>query len=211
MTEDEPSAGTEPALTLHDVFGGRRGVVDSAVPPVVFVAVNATRGLTAATWTAVAIGVVLLTIRLVRRDHVRHAVTGFIGVAIAAGFARGTGRAENFFLPGLLLNIAYAAAFVVSVLVGKPVVGIVLRQFTAKPPGWHDHPAVRRAYTEVTLLWAAGFMLRVVVQLPLYLAGRTGWLAVAKLALGWPVQLVCLAVTLPWVDRRTAHVPAPDG
>ncbi|MFN2617747.1 MAG: DUF3159 domain-containing protein, partial [Thermoleophilaceae bacterium] len=213
-TTDEVSAwrlATGNAEKPSDLFGGARGLVDSGLPPVAFVAVNAARGLTAATWAAVAVGVALLAVRLARKEPLRHTVSGFLGVLIAALIARGTGRAENFFLPGIVINAVYGGGFLVSAMVRKPLVGVLLRQFSDKPPDWHDDPRVRRAYAEATVGWAAVFIARVIVQSLLVAAGRPGWLAVTKIAMGWPLFLGALALTLPWVSRRTAEVPIAGG
>ena len=51
----------------------------------------------------------MTVIRLARRETLQFALAGFAGVALSAFIADRTGRAEDFFLPGLLLNAAYAA------------------------------------------------------------------------------------------------------
>lgn len=207
LDPDAPAATlASPKPTLAEVFGGPRGLVDSGLPLVAFVVVNALADLTAAVRAAVAVGVALLLVRVVRREVVRHTVSGFLGVLLAAGLARATGSARNFFIPGIALNGTYFAVMVGSLVVRRPLVGVVLRQFSDKPAEWHAHPTVRRAYAEVTVLWAAMFGLRLLVQSILYRADETGLLAAAKLGLGYPLFIPVLAVTPLWVKRRTAHV-----
>jgi len=209
LDPDAPAATlAHPQLTLAEAFGGPRGLIDSGLPVVAFVVVNTVADLTAAVWAAVAVGAVLMAVRLVRREVVRHTVSGFFGVTFAALIARATGEARNFFIPGIALNGGYFVLMVGSILVRRPLIGVVLRQFSDKPAEWHDHPTVRRAYTEVTALWAAMFGLRLIVQAVLYRADETGWLAAAKLGLGYPLFIPVLAVTPLWVKRRTAAVEA---
>ena len=209
LDPDAPAATVDaPQVTLAEAIGGPRGLVDSGLPVVAFVFTNALADLTAAVWAAVGVGVVLLIVRVVRREVVRHTISGFFGVLIAALFAKGTGSARNFFIPGIAMNGLYFALMVGSLLVRKPLIGVVLRQFSDKPADWHAHPTVRRAYAEVTVLWAAMFGLRLVVQALLYRADETGWLAAAKLGLGYPLFIPVLAVTPLWVRRRTASVDA---
>ncbi|HVF21382.1 MAG TPA: DUF3159 domain-containing protein [Mycobacteriales bacterium] len=210
LDPDAPAATVEhPQLTLAEAFGGPRGLIDSGLPVAAFVVTNVVADLTAAVWAAVGVGLVLLVIRLVRREVVRHTVSGFFGVVFAALLARWTGSARNFFIPGIALNGGYFVLMVGSLLVRRPLIGVVLRQFSDKPPEWHQHPVVRRAYAEVTVLWAAMFGLRLVVQALLYRADETGWLAAAKLGLGYPLFVPVLAVTPLWVKRRTAAL-SPD-
>lgn len=207
LDPDAPAATVEsPQLTLAEAFGGPRGLVDSGLPLVAFVIANTIAGLGAAVRAAVAVGLVLLVIRLVRREVVRHTISGFLGILIAAGVASLTGSARNFFIPGIVQNAAYFIVFLGSVVVRRPIIGVFLRQFSDKPPEWHAHPVARRAYAEVTCLWAAMFGLRLVVQGLLYRADETGWLAAAKLGLGYPLFIPVLAVTPLWIRRRTAHL-----
>lgn len=216
----EPPLDPEsPTLDAHDVFGGRRGVIESTAPIVAFVAVNTAAGLTPAILAAVAVGTVLVVARLARRSRIRHAMSGFVGLLIAAALARRSGRSEDYFLPGLLLNAFYVAVFLISVAMRRPIIGFFLRQLSSKPASWHEQPAVRRAYAEVTLIWAATFALRLCVQVPLYIsargeaesdAGKTGLLGVARLLMGVPLYVTALALTLPYVARRTAHLEPAD-
>lgn len=196
---------TEPAAersALMEVFGGRRGLADAALLGVVFVAVNALAGLPAATGAALGLAVATLAWRLVRRESVQHAVGGFLGIGIAALLAARTGRAENFFLPGIVMNTLYAVVLTGSVVVRRPLVGALLAALEGRGSDWHRDHAVRRVFAAATLLWALGvFGLRAAVQLPLYLAGREGWLAVVKLAAGWPLTLAAVAVTVAIVRR----------
>jgi hypothetical protein len=194
--------------TLQEMFGGRQGMVDSAVPPIVFVAVNAVRhNVRQAAVAAVVSALVLLVVRLVSRQRTRHVFSGVLGVAISAGIAARSGRASDFFKPGIWLNTAYVSVFVLSVVFRKPIVGLVLRQFSDKPASWHEHPRVRRAYSELTLMWAAMYGLRVLVLEPLRRRDLNELAAAMKIALGYPPLLLLLAITVPYLHWRTAGVP----
>lgn len=201
------SEAVEKSALLH-ALGGRRGLVDAAVPGIVFVSVNALAGLSAATWAAAALGAGILVWRLARRETVQQAIAGFLGIGIAAMLARSTGRAENFFLPGIVLNLVSAAVFVGSVVLRRPLVGALLAAVERRGPDWHRDDATRRVFARATLLWAFGvYGLRVAVQAPLWLAGEAEWLAGAKLALGWPLTLTAVGLTVLIVRRA----PAPRG
>ena len=58
---------------------------------------------------ALASAAALSVLRLVQRRSLQYALSGFIGVGIAAFIASRTGRAEDFYLPGLLYNAGYGA------------------------------------------------------------------------------------------------------
>jgi intracellular septation protein A len=199
-------AGTGP----KELFGGPRDWIDGAVPPIAFVIGNAIAGLGPAIYVALAAEAVIVAIRLARRETLRHAFSGAMGVAISALIAWKTGSAKNFFLPGIVINAAYAVGFVLSVVFRHPIVGVIMRLVMERPKEWHDHPTVRRAYAEATLGWAALFAVRVVVQETLRRLDQTGWLAVSKLAMGWPLYLAALALTVPYVKWRAREVPVPE-
>jgi hypothetical protein len=199
------SVGTE----LKDMFGGPRDWVDGAVPPAVFVLTNALFHMRVALWCVGVAELVIVLIRLVRRETLRHAVSGVIGVGVCIGFAVWLG-AGGFFLPGIIINAVYALVFLGSIMFGHPLVGVILRVVSDKPAAWHDHPRVKRAYVEATLGWAAMFAVRAVVQETLRQLHLLGWLAVAKIAMGYPLYLAVLAGTLPYVKWRTRDVPVPE-
>ena len=165
-------ARTEPP-TLAEAVGGPLGLVETSLPAVAFVSAYAISGSDTNTAAAVAVGLalVLSVARLVRRESPRHALSGLIGVAFAAFIATRSGRAEDFFLPGLLANALYASAFVISIFVRRPLVGLIVSQLDGEGDGWRADPARVRAFTRATWLWATLFALRLDVQLPLYLAG----------------------------------------
>ncbi|HEU0131928.1 MAG TPA: DUF3159 domain-containing protein [Mycobacteriales bacterium] len=205
-------AARQAGADAKELFGGPRDWVDSMLPVAVFtVAVIVGASLSTALWGAAAAEVVIVAIRLVRRETLRHAFSGVFGVAIAAFFAAKTHNKANFFLPGILVNAVYAVAFVLSVVLRHPLVGVIMRLIWAdRPKAWHEHPVVHRAYAEATLGWAAVSALRVVVQEALRRAHQTGLLGVAKIAMGYPLYLAALALTKPYIDRRTRGVPVPE-
>jgi hypothetical protein len=201
--------GGEPP-TLAEAVGGPLGIVETSLPAVAFVAAYAASGSdtnTAAT-VAVALALVLAVARLVRRESPRHALSGLVGVAFAAFIATRSGRAENFFLPGLLANALYASAFLVSIAVRRPLVGLIVSQLDGEGGTWREDPVRLRAFTRATWLWAGLFVLRLVVQLPLYVAGAVVALGVARTAMGLPLFALGLWLTWRLVRRPSEAAPA---
>lgn len=191
--EAEPGSGIPPSVTTADLLrenlANRQSIIDSSLPTAAFLLGYLLSGsqLRPALLGAVAAGIVVAVIRALRKESLRHILTGFLGVGIAAWFANQTGRAEDFFLPGLLLNLAYAAGFAVSAAVRRPLVGMGIQLMTNDGGSWREFGPLRAAAYRATWLWAGLFTLRVAVQVPLYLAGAVGPLGVAKLALGFPL------------------------
>lgn len=213
--EAEPPGATRTAPTelgqaLLDGFGGRRGMIDSALPTVVFAIVNVATGLRPAVTAAVVTGLAVAALRLARRQSVRQALSGLIGLAVAAVIALRTGHATGFYLPGILLAFAYAAVFVGSLLVRRPLVGVVLGLVSADYVGWRESRPLRRAVTIATAAWGGFYLLKGLVQGALYLSGHATGLAVLRLALGWPPLLLLVALTVA-LARAAVRVDKAEG
>ena len=144
---------------------------------------------------------VLLVIRLVQRSTVQFVINSMIGIAIAAVFALRSGRAEDAFLPGLIYNSAYAVVLIGSILLRWPLLGFLIGSVTGDPTAWHKDKQLVALCSKLTWILAIPCVLRVLVQYPLWATHHAGWLGIAKLAMGWPLQLAALA-TMAWVLSR---------
>jgi len=178
---------------------------DSGLPPVVFVAGNALGELRTGVIAALAAGLLILGLRVARRQPVAQAVYGFLAVAACAAVAARLGKAQGYFLPGILINAFYAGVGVLSALVGRPLAGYALAALDRRFENWRASPPLRRCSTVITFVWSGVFLLRFAVQTMLYASEHVGWLAVAKIVLGWPVTAAAILVTLALIRR------APDG
>jgi len=190
---------------MLDSIGGWSGSVITAVPPVVFVIVNAIGGLRSAIIAAVASAVLLAAYRLVRRQSVQQAATGLFGVVVAAVIAARTGQARGYFLIGIWSSFVYGGVFVASMLVRRPVVGLLWEFLdpvdTADDLRWHRRPILMRAYLLATLIGATMFAARGIVQLTLFRHNATGWLAFARVAMGFPLYVLAVGAAF-WVVSR---------
>lgn len=192
-------------------MGGVRGTIESSVPPVAFVVAYTASGQDTeiAAIVAVAVGVLLAIARIVRRETPQYTITGLVGVGFAAFIATRTGKAENFFLPGLLLNAAYAGAYFVSILVRRPLIGLLVTGLTGGDTSWRQDPVLMRVYSQASWLWVGLFLLRLAVQLPMYLAGSVTALGVAKTAMGLPLFGIGIWLTWLLIRGHTTLTPGP--
>jgi hypothetical protein len=194
---------------MIDSIGGWTGTVITAIPPVVFVIVNAVSGLRPAVVAAIATGVALTVYRLARRQSTQQALTGLFGVVIAALIAARTGQARGYFLLGIWSSFVYGGLFAVSILVRRPLVGMLWEFLDPTPtpdedtsaPPWYRRPPLLRAYAWATLGGTAVFLARGFVQLTLFQHNATGWLAFARVAMGFPLWLLAVGFAF-WVVRR---------
>lgn len=193
---------------LLEQMGGVSGIVASSIPVAVFVVANLLFELRPALIGAFVAGVLVAAWRVARRQRLQPAVSGLIGVGVAAFIAYRTGEARGFYLPGLIYSAVFAVAFLVSVLVRWPLAGVIWHGINGHGHGWRRDPRLLRAYTLASLLWMVVFVARLVVQGLLYNADEETWLGIARLAMGYPLVGVALLGTI-WAVRRAGREPLP--
>lgn len=194
-----------------EAIGGWRGMIESVAPGLVFVVVFvAVREIMPAVIASVSVAVIATIARLVQRTPVTQAVGGLLGVGIGAVWAWRSGEAQNFFAWGLLTNAAFAVGVTISIVARWPVVGFIVATLFQRPHTWRQDPVLLRRYTLASWLWVGAFVLRLAVQLPLYLGGEAGWLGAARLIMGLPLWALVLWVTWVLVNPRAEPPAAPD-
>ena len=216
-TPDPAAADARPATpALVEALGGKRGLIDSGLPAVVFVFVNSvvtalsdrSTGLRAALVAAVLSGLAVVVLRVLRKEPLQQAVSGFLGLGLAVFFAARSGEARGFFLPGIWINVVYGLVFLGSALIGRPLVGAIYAAVEGMGSAWREDARLRRVFALASVFWALVFGSRAAVQGTLYVLDRPGLLAAARLLMGWPLTIAAVALTLAVVKRARARVDA---
>ena len=199
----DDEAKKTPAQALLAQMGGISGLIYSALPVAVLVPVNTAFGLVPAISAALGVAALILVWRLVRHDSVQPAVSGFIGVGISALIAWIVGASKGYFLLGIWTSLLWAAVFAISILIRRPVVGYVWSWVNGHDRAWRRSRRAVLAFDVATLTWVLVFGARFGVQHHLYDSDQTGWLGVARIAMGWPLTAVAALVT--YLAIRTAQ------
>lgn len=233
MTGSSPPIHSVEALVRHQLaqsLGGRRGLLEAAVPTLLFTAIylglKGTLGghdsLRLALGVSFAAAVAALALRLVQRSTTQFVMNALFGIGLGwlfvylAGRAGGTAddQALAFFLPGLIWTSVYSLGVSLSCLTGWPLVGFLLGSVTGDPTAWRQDRQVVRLCTRLTWVLVLPGIIGVALQGPVWLAGYSGTLsadrAVAILAalrygLGWPLRFAALGLTT-WLLARN-HTP----
>ncbi len=180
---------------LGQALGGVRGMLEAALPFAAFTVVWVVlRQLYPALFAALGIAVLLGVIRLLQRQSLKFVAQAVIPTAIAAIIAVRTGRPQDVFLLGILYNGGLAVLSLITVAVRRPLVGFLIGAAVNDPTGWIRDRGLVQMTSRLTLVLAVPYVLRFVVQLPLYLSGQVVWLGVAKVVLGWPLLIAALVV-----------------
>ncbi|MGV0742366.1 DUF3159 domain-containing protein [Mycolicibacterium sp. XJ870] len=196
-----PSRGGGQAVL--DQMGGVSGLIYSSLPVVVFVPVSSAFGMMPAIAAALGVATLILIWRLIRRDTVQPAISGFFAVGVSALIAYLVGESKGYFLLGIWTSLLWAVVFGVSVLIRRPVVGYVWGWVNSHDRAWRDVRKAVVAFDIATMTWVVVFASRFVVQEYLYDSDETNWLGVARIAMGWPLTAVAALVT--YLAIRTAQ------
>jgi hypothetical protein len=191
----------EEEFSVADAIGGRRGIVESVLPTLLFVVLFvATGGVALAAGAAVAAVVVMLVIRLVQRQSPSTVIGGLLGVALGAVLAVRSGEGSDFYWPGIATNAVSLAVLLLSLALRHPLVGVVVALLDPRVKDWREHADGRRVYTRATLLFVGLYAAKLAVQLPLLLTGPVAALGAAKIAMGLPAFAVI--AYLVWLMHR---------
>lgn len=205
-------AADRPAVppTVLDQMGGPPGFVYSTVPVVVFVAANSVLPLAATVGVSVAVALALTVFRMWHGERFSSAIGGLLGLAAAVGIVLWTGSAKDFFVIGIWAALAGFVVASASLLVRRPLTGVVWNLVHGGKHAWREDKVALRAHDIATAAAALVFGARFVVKEWLYLTDSTTWLAVAKIAMGTPLTVLA-ALVVVWAFRRTTKrfLPQP--
>lgn len=231
MTAPHPGAGSATPATVEAVvrqqmsrsLGGRRGVLEGALPGLAFTVLYLVRhDLRLALVAGIVVAAIEMVLRLVQRSSLQHVLNAVLGIVIGwaavrlvAGFG-GTqqDQALAFFLPGILITGVYTVLMILSCLVRWPMLGFLVGTATGDPLEWHENPQVVRLCSRLTWLFLAPGGLLVAFEGPVWLLGHTGvihqnvavlLLGIARLGVGWPLRLAFWA-WMVWLLARN-HTP----
>lgn len=188
----------EDKAKILKAMGGTKGLLDSGLPALIFLIIfNITKEVQQAAYGALALSLILTIIRLAKRETIQHAISGVVGVAICAWLSNRTGKAEDFYLPGLWTNAIYGAVYLVSILVRWPIIGVIIGPLLEENFRWRKDPLRTKVYIKATWLWVGMFAIRLLVQYPLYISGNVNALGTARLIMGYPLFIATAWAT--WI------------
>ena len=185
-------------------------IIDSLVPLVVFLILNPLLGLNLTIVIAICVGVSVVLFRLVNKAKLGPAITGVVLVALAAGFVLFSGSNAGIVIPGLISGGITIILCLGSVIIRKPLAAWTSFLTRRWPLEWYWHVQVRPAYAEVSLMWAAAFALRMVLEYLLSVGTSISMIGLGKIALGWPYTILVLIVSYLYGIWRLRGLESPS-
>ncbi|MEN9992867.1 MAG: hypothetical protein RLY83_437 [Actinomycetota bacterium] len=202
--------GTVPApksaeKDLLATLGGPIGILESLIPGTVYVTLfGFTLNVLLSAVVAGVTSLLFAVLQILRKRPLTQVIAGVVGLGISVYLPLRDGlsntHAADYFVPGLLTNLGYAAAFGISILVRHPLAAIALSFLSENAKSWKSDKAVYRRFFWITIMWLAMFLVRLVIEVPLYLANQVAALGVAKLVLGTPFY--ALIIWFSWLMAR---------
>jgi len=199
---------TPTAADIWSAVGGVRGLIEAVVPGLTFLTVFSLTGVLL--WSVLAplaLALVFVVARIISRSTVQPALIGMGGIAASAAVALWSGRPEDNFVLGLWVNGIGLTVMLLSIVVGRPLIGVISGLLVSDPQ-WRADRAKRRLAIIATTLWVGLFGARLMVQVPLFLQGAVAELAIARLVMGVP--LYALVLWLSWLLMRSVYRATED-
>ncbi|MBS6346028.1 MAG: DUF3159 domain-containing protein [Alloscardovia omnicolens] len=179
-------------FSVWEAIGGWRGVAEAVVPFVAFtVSYIFTQNLI---FSLICVGVLLTAIivaRLVQKQTLMGALSGTFVTFISVAFAALQNSARDFYSPGIFINTFAVLILMASLILRKPGIGWILDQFTSES----TMQSLYKPYVRATWVWIGGFVLRLAVEVPLYIMHNVEALGAARIITGVPLFACMLLIS----------------
>ncbi|PTQ81121.1 uncharacterized protein DUF3159 [Trichococcus patagoniensis] len=183
---------------------------DALLPPLLFAIVNGRYQLAVASILAIALALLLGIFRLARKQPLRYAVGGLVGVVFASGIAYFSNNAANYYLPKIVTSALLVLAALVSLIMGKPMAALTSHLTRGWDLEWYWRKDVKPAYQEVTVLWFLFFLMRLALQVILFKRGDVVELAWTNTLLGLPFTIAGLILSYLYGIWRLHNLNGPS-
>jgi hypothetical protein len=130
-------------------------------------------------------------------------VLASIGITIRTALAVGSGSTFVYFAQPIIGTVVTAGVFLVSIALGRPLIGKLAHDFWPITEEQAELPRVRRLMVSLTVLWAGVNLATASTTLVLLLSLDLTTFLAAKQITGLAITSTAIAVTIAW-SHRTA-------
>jgi hypothetical protein len=195
---------------FRSVFSGGNSLLDSFLPPLLFLAINALFGFQQALWASLGIGMVITALRLLRKQKIAFALGGLGAALLAIVLRYFLNSSKAYFLPTLINDSLIMLALFVSIIINRPAVAFTSALTRRWPLNWYWHEQIKPAYTEVTYFWVAYYALKVLLLYIIYQQGNLYRLAIINFVVGWPALILLLIISYIYGQKRLQKLKGPS-
>jgi hypothetical protein len=163
-------------------------------------------------WGAILAALAWTYVALLRRLVTRQRVPGLLLLAALGATARtvlalASGSAFVYFLQPALLTGVVGGAFLLSVVAGRPLARRLADDFVVLPPSFVGHPAIRRVFAQITVIWAMVNLINAGGAIALLVSQSVGTYFAAKTGLTWAMTIGGVAASTWWFKRVVQRQP----
>jgi len=195
---------------FRSVFSGSNSLLDSLLPPLLFLIINAVFGFQPALWASLGIGAIITALRLLHRQKIAFALGGLGAALLAIGLRYLLNSSQAYFLPTLINDSLIMLALLVSTIINRPAVAFTSAFTRRWPLDWYWHAQVRPAYSEVTAIWVVYYALKIAIEFVLFRQGNVYRLAIFNFIGGWPALILLLIVSYLYGQKRLRNLKGPS-
>lgn len=196
--------GDAVSFDIHSLLaslGGWTGIVESAIPPTVFLVLfSLTTNALLSIVVSAALSLVSIAKQVITRKGIAQAVAGAVLIALSAWLAL-RGQPKDYFITGFITNAVYGSVMLLSILVRWPIIGVLVGALKGWGVEWRKNRALLTRFDLVTGIWVGLFATRLIVELPLYFSNNLTALGITKLILSEPAYAIVVWFT--WLSLRS--------
>lgn len=195
---------------FKSVFSGSNSLLDSFLPPLLFLVINTLFGFQQAFWASLGIGIAIAILRLLRRQKIAFALGGLGAALFAIGLRYFLNSSKAYFLPTLINDSLIMLALFVSIIVNRPAVAFTSALTRRWPLNWYWHERIKPAYAEVTYFWVVYYALKLIILYMIYRQGNLYRLAIINFISGWPALILLLIISYIYGQKRLRNLKGPS-
>lgn len=192
----------EPTWRLLLGRGLPQFVLEGFVPVLVFYGAWKVAGLALAVGASTVLSLALAAYLWRRGTGGSIPVVGAVFVVIQALVALAAHSATVYLAQPVVLSACWAVVYVVSVVVGRPLIGVFANAWYPFPPAFCVSEPFRREFSMQSLVWAVYCLGRAALRLVVLLHAGIGGFVLVSLVSGGPFAAVLVLWGL-WHARRT--------
>jgi hypothetical protein len=198
----------------NDIFDEVKSVLkgktfDALLPPLVFTLVNNLSELNKAIIISVITGVIILILRVAKRDRFQYSLAGLAVVLFAALLAYISGNAANYYIPAALGSFLFFLVSFISIFIDKPIAAFTSHITRGWDLEWYFRDDIKPAYKEVSILWTVFFAARLIIQIFALISGNIASLTFINVILSFPITLTVLILSYIYGIWRLSKLGGP--
>lgn len=184
--------------------------IDVVLPPLVFTVFNLIVDLKFAIFGAIVSSLCIIVYRAITKKNVLFAITGLLGVLLAALIAYLSDNASNFYLTKLFSGSILLLGLVSSVIFKFPLTMLLSHLSKNWPIKWYRRKDIYPAYLEVTYIWILFMVLRLMVISVFLVKANLIGITIINLLLGFPFTLTILSLSYIYGIKRLRNLNGPS-